>query len=146
MRIDSFLRQSPIFQTTRIARQMEAALNLALRLEEVNMLEALTLAAILFEKRGETKPSSLAEAFETTRGNMSHCISSLETKGLVERRIDAEDARAVQLTLTGQGRKRAARVVGVLDRMQRRFEEGIGAAKLASMLARMNAVAALGRG
>ena len=140
MRIEAFLQQSPIFQTSRIARRMDASLNLVLQDEGVTAFEALVLAAIFFEKRGEIKPSALAEAFETTRGNVSHCISSLEAKGLVQRRIDPEDARAVQLVLRGQGKKRAVRVVGILDRMQRRFEEGIGAAKLEGILAQMTAV------
>ena len=140
MRIEAFLRQSPIVQTSRMARRMEASLNLVLKDEEVTAFEAMVLAAIFFEKRGEIKPSSLAEAFETTRSNVSHCISSLEAKGLVQRRIDPEDARAVQLVLRPQGRRRAVRVVGILDRMQRRFEEGIGTAKLEGMLAQMGAV------
>jgi DNA-binding MarR family transcriptional regulator len=140
MRIEAFLQQSPIFQASRIARKMDASLNLVLQDEGVTAFEALVLAAIFFEKRGAIKPSALAEAFETTRGNVSHCISSLEAKGLVQRRIDPEDARAVQLVLRGQGKKRAVRVVGILDRMQRRFEEGIGAARLEGMLAQMNAV------
>jgi len=140
MRIEIFLRHSPVFQTSRIARRMEASLNVVLEEEGVTMFEALMLAAIFFEKRGEIKPSSLAKAFQTTRGNVSHCVSSLEAKGLVQRRIDPEDARAVQLVLRPQGRRRAVRVVGILDRMQRRFEEGIGAAKLEGMLEQMVAV------
>ena len=140
MRIDAFLRQSPIVQTSRAARKMEASLNLLLRDEGVSVFEALVLAAIFFEKRGEIKPSALAESFETTRGNVSHCISSLEAKGLVERQIDPNDARAVQLLLKPQGRKRAVRVMGILDRMQRRFEDGVGAQKLEAMLAQMASV------
>jgi DNA-binding MarR family transcriptional regulator len=94
MRIEPFLRQSPIFQASRIARRMEASLNLVLRDEEVTFFESLVLAAIFFEKKAGVKPSYLAETFQTTRGNVSHCISSLEAKGLVRRRIDSEDARA----------------------------------------------------
>jgi DNA-binding MarR family transcriptional regulator len=140
MRIEAFLRQSPIFQTSRIARRMDASLNLVLEDEEVTAFGALILAAIFFEKKGGIKPSDLAETFQTTRGNVSHYVSSLEAKGLVRRRIDPEDARAVQLVLRPQGKKRAVRVVGILDRMQRRFEEGMGAAKLEGMLAQMRAV------
>ena len=137
MRIEAFLRQSPIVQTSRMARRMEASLNLVLKDEEVTAFEALVLAAIFFERRGEINPSALAEAFETTRSNVSHCISSLEAKGLVQRKIDPEDARAVQLVLRPQGKRRAVRVVGILDRMQRQFEEGIGAAKLELMIQQM---------
>jgi DNA-binding MarR family transcriptional regulator len=119
---------------------MEASLNAVLKSEEVTVFEAMVLAAIFFEKHGEIKPSALAEAFETTRSNVSHCVSSLEAKGLVQRRIDPNDARAVQLVLRPLGRRRAVRLVGILDRMQRRFEEGIGAAKLEGMLAQMSEV------
>jgi DNA-binding MarR family transcriptional regulator len=140
MRIEAFLKQSPVFQASRIARRMDASLNLLLQDEEVTAFEALILAAIFFEKRGEIKPSALAEAFQTTRGNVSHCVSSLEAKGLVKRRIDPEDARAVQLVLRPQGKKRAVRVVAILDRMQRRLEDGVGTAKLEGMLAQLGAV------
>src|ERR1700685_1580553 len=114
IRIESFLQQSPVFQASRIARRTEASLNAILRDEELTFFESLVLAAIFFEKKGGIKPSALADTFQTTRGNVSHCISSLEAKGLVRRRIDPEDARAVQLVLRPQGKKRAVRVVGIL--------------------------------
>jgi DNA-binding MarR family transcriptional regulator len=140
MRIESFLQQSPIFQANRIARRMEASLNRVLEGEGLTFFESLVLAAIFFEKNGGVKPSYLAEAFQTTRGNVSHCISSLEAKGLVRRRIDGEDARSLQLGLQSAGRKRAVRVVGILDRMQRHFEERIGAAELEAMLGQLHSV------
>ena len=143
MRIESFLNQSPVFQASRIARRMEASLNLVLRDEGVTFFEALVLAAIFFEKKGAIKPSALAETFQTTRGNVSHCISSLEAKGLVRRRIDSEDARALRLVLQPTGRRRAVRVVGILDRMQRHFEETVGVAKLEAMLGQMGVVEGL---
>jgi DNA-binding MarR family transcriptional regulator len=143
MRIESFLNQSPVFQASRIARRMETSLNLILRDEGVTFFEALVLAAIFFEKKGAIKPSALAETLQTTRGNVSHCISSLEAKGLVRRRIDPEDARALRLVLQPTGRRRAVRVVGILDRMQRHFEEAVGVTKLEAMLGQMGVVEGL---
>jgi len=140
MRIESFLRQSPVFQASRIARRMEAYLNLILREEGLTFFEALMLAAIFFEKKGGVKPSDLAGTFQTTRGNVSHCISSLEAKGLVKRRIDPVDARAFQLLLQPAGRKQAVRVVGILDRMQTVFEKTIGVGQLEAMLGEMRGV------
>src|ERR1700722_9129126 len=140
MRIEAFLQQSPVFQASRIARRMEASLNAILRDESLTFFESLVLAAIFFESKSGIKPSALAETFQTTRGNISHCISSLEAKGLVRRRIDPEDARAFQLVLQPTGRKRAVRVVGILDRMQRHFEETIGIEKLETMLGQMGVV------
>jgi DNA-binding MarR family transcriptional regulator len=140
VRIEVFLSQSPIVQITRVARRVEASLNAVLREEGVTFFEALVLAAIFFEKKGGIQPSQLAETFQTSRGNVSHCISSLEAKGLVWRKIDAEDARALRLVLQPAGRRRAARVVGILDRMQRHFEETVGVGKLESMLRQMGTV------
>jgi DNA-binding MarR family transcriptional regulator len=140
MRIESFLRQSPVFQASRIARRMEAALNAILQSENLTFFESLVLAAIFFERKTAVRPSNLAETFQTTRGNVSHCISSLEAKGLVGRSIDREDARGLQIVLTSTGRKRAVRIVGILDKMQTRFEDGIGVARLQQMMGSMTDV------
>jgi DNA-binding MarR family transcriptional regulator len=140
VRIHAFLSQSPVVQTIRMARRMESAVNQLLRGQGVTLFESLVLSAILFEKAGEIQPSRLAETFQTTRGNISHCISSLEAKGLVRRKMDVEDARALRLVLLPAGRRRAVRVAGVLDGMQRRFEDKFGAAKLQGMIAQMSAV------
>ena len=140
MRIENFLKESPMFCISLTARRFDALTARLLEADDLNLLEALILSALFFEAPTPVRPSQLAETFGSTRGNVSHCISSLEAKGLVQRRIDPDDARAVQLVLRGQGKKRAVRVVGILDRMQRRFEEGIGAAKLQGMLAQMSAV------
>jgi DNA-binding MarR family transcriptional regulator len=137
VRIEAFLSQSPIVQITRVARRVEASLNLILRGEGVTFFEALVLAAIFFEKKGGIQPSQLAETFQTSRGNVSHCISSLEAKGLVWRKIDPEDARALRLVLQPAGRKRAVRVVGILDRMQRHFEQTVGVGRLEFMVGQM---------
>jgi DNA-binding MarR family transcriptional regulator len=143
MRIEAFLRQSPIVQAGRAARRMEASLNLVLKGEDVTAFEALVLAALFFEPSGTIKPSALAAAFETTRSNVSHCISSLEAKGLVMRKIDPDDARAVQLVLRPLGKRRATRVVGIVDQMQRQLEAGIGVDRLEGMIRQMAEVEGL---
>jgi|UPI00047E880C DNA-binding MarR family transcriptional regulator len=139
MRIESFLRQSPAFQTSRIARRIEASLNTFLKQEELTFSESLMLAAIFLEKK-RVSPSDLARTFETTRGNVSHVVSSLEAKRLVRRRINAEDARGFLLELEPAGRKRAVRVTAILDRMQTLMEKEIGTTRLEAMLRQMTEV------
>ena len=80
------------------------------------------------------KPSRLAETFSTGRGNISNCISSLEARGLLKRRIDPEDGRSIQLVLKQPGRKVAMQAVRVFDHMQKQFEKKIGMAQLKSTL------------
>lgn len=134
MRIDAFLHESPMFAVSRAARRFEALAARALAADDLSFLEGLTLAALFFEAPRPVKPSHLAETFGTTRGNVSHCISSLEAKGLLQRKIDPEDARAYQLALKPQGRRAAVRVIAAFDLLQKQFENEIGKAALGEML------------
>jgi DNA-binding MarR family transcriptional regulator len=134
MRIDAFLRESPMFAVHSAARRFNALASEALAADRLGFLEGLVLVAILFEAPRQTKPSQLAEAFRTTRGNISHSVSALEAKGLVQRRIDPEDARAYLLTLKPAGRRTAMRVIGAFDRMQQAFEREAGKTRLAETL------------
>jgi len=134
MRIQVFLRESPMFTVIRAARRFEALSKQVLRPDNLNFLEGLVLAALFFESPAPVKPSQLAHSFDTTRGNISHCVSSLEAKGLLQRKIDPEDARAYLLTLKPQGRRCALRVISAFDKLQREFETEIGRAGLLTLL------------
>lgn len=134
MRIETFLNQSPMFCIALTARRFETLTSRLLEADDLNFLEALILATLFFESPTSVKPSHLAETFATTRGNVSHCISSLEARGLVQRKIDPADARAYHLALKLQGRKTAIRVIGALDKVQRQFETKVGKAPLQSAL------------
>ena len=134
MRIEAFLRESPMFAVNRAARRFESLASRVLAPDGLGFLEALVLAALFFEAPRQVKPSQLAETFATTRGNLSHCISSLEAKGFLQRKIDPQDARAYLLTLKPQGRRCALRVIAALDRLQKEFESEIGKSALAEML------------
>jgi DNA-binding MarR family transcriptional regulator len=134
MRIDAFLNESPMFAVSRAARRFEALAGRALAGDELGFLEGLTLAALFFEAPRPVKPSQLAETFGTTRGNVSHCVSSLEAKGLLQRKIDPADARVFLLALKPLGKKAALRVIGALDKLQKEFEGEIGKAALGEML------------
>jgi DNA-binding MarR family transcriptional regulator len=134
VRIDAFLHESPMFAVNRAARRFESLATQAFTADGLSFLEGLVLAAMFFEAPQPVKPSQLAETFGTTRGNISHCVSSLEAKGLLQRRIDSEDARAFQLTLKTQGKKCAVRVIGVFDKLQKEFENEIGKSVLSETL------------
>jgi DNA-binding MarR family transcriptional regulator len=134
MRIDAFLRESPMFAINRAARRFESLTSRVLAADDLGFLEALVLAALFFEAPRQVKPSQLADTFATTRGNLSHCVSSLEAKGLLQRKIDPHDARAYLLSLKPQGRRCALRVIAALDRLQKDFESEIGKSSLTDFL------------
>jgi DNA-binding MarR family transcriptional regulator len=122
MRIETFLKQSPMFCVSLAARRFDALTTQLLEADDLNFLEALILATLFFESPSPVKPSQLAEAFGTTRGNVSHCVSSLEAKGFVQRKIDPQDARAYHLALKPTGKRTAVRVIGALDKVQRHLK------------------------
>ncbi len=134
MRIEAFLHESPMFAVNRAARRFESLTAQVLAADELGFLEGLVLAAMFFESPRLIKPSQLAETFGTTRGNVSHCVSSLEAKGLLQRKIDPEDARAYLLTLKPTGKRCAMRVIGAFDKLQKVFEDEIGRTALSEML------------
>jgi len=141
MRIESFLKESPMFCISLAARRFDALTIRLLEADDLNFLEALILATLFFEAPSAVRPSQLAETFGSTRGNVSHCISSLEAKGLVQRKIDPQDARAYHLTLKSQGKKTAVRVIGALDKVQREFENKVGKQALQSSLSVIRSLA-----
>jgi DNA-binding MarR family transcriptional regulator len=134
MRIDAFLHESPMFAVNRAARRFESLAAKVLAADGLSFLEGLVLAALFFEAPRLVKPSQLADTFGTTRGNVSHCISSLEAKGLLQRKIDPGDARAYHLSLKPQGKKCALRVISAFDRLQKEFEDEVGKTVLRDML------------
>lgn len=123
-----------MFAVSRAARRFEALAAQALADDNLSFLEGLVLAALFFEAPQPVKPSQLAETFGTTRGNVSHCLSSLEAKGHLQRKIDPEDARAYQISLKPQGRRCALRVIAAFDKLQKELESEIGRVALGEML------------
>ncbi len=134
MRIEAFLRESPMFTVKGAARHFDALASEAFSTDDLGFMEGLLLAAIFFEAPRPIKPSHLAETFATTRGNVSHAISSLEAKDLVQRKIDPSDARGYLLALKPAGKKSALRVIAAFDKMQHKFEQRVGKAALRNTL------------
>ncbi len=131
MRINAFLHESPMFAVSRTARRFDALATRALAADDLSFLEGLILAAIFFEAPRRIKPSELAATFGTTRANISHTVSALESKGLLHREIDSTDARAYLLALKPAGRKCALRVIRTFDKLQATFEREVGKRPLA---------------
>ncbi len=134
MRIEAFLRESPMFTVKRAARHFDAVATEAFVADNLGFTEGLVLAAIFFEAPRPIKPSHLAETFATTRGNVSHAVSSLEAKGFVQRKVDPSDARGYLLALKPPGKKCAMRVIAAFDKMQQGFEQEVGRTALTNAL------------
>lgn len=144
MRIKNYLEESPLFAITKAARVLETSLNRALRGEELTFLQGLVLVAVLFEEPEMASPSQLADSFSMTRGNMSHCLSSLEALGLVKRQIDADDARAFRISIRPEGKRRAMRLIRTFNGLQNRMEREFGKRSVRQTLASIARIETLG--
>jgi DNA-binding MarR family transcriptional regulator len=129
MRIENYLRESPAFAVTTTASALLLHLNRELKRESLHYWEALLLLGIFFEAPKPVRPSELAVAFRASRPQVSHCLSSLEKRKWIERRIAPGDARGYSLSVSREGKTKAARLVKVFDGLQRRFEGQWSAAR-----------------
>jgi DNA-binding MarR family transcriptional regulator len=78
----------------------------------------------LWEKEGVTQ-SELSEATFRDKPTMSRIVDSMERNGIVERRVDPEDARARLVHLTRRGRALRTKLVPVAEEIVTRMTRGI---------------------
>jgi DNA-binding MarR family transcriptional regulator len=126
MKIKKYLEQSPVFAINATYEALIPHLNKQLRSEGLNLLQGLVLTALFFEESKTVTPSRLAELFQTSRGNMSHILSHLESKGWVRRIVHDKDARQFHMELRADGRKKALSLIRFYDRLQGLFERELG--------------------
>lgn len=127
MKIQIYLKQSPIFAINSAYEMLIPKINKQLKSEKINLLQGLVLTALFFEGNNENiTPSLLAKIFNTSAGNMSHIISALEYQGYVKRNLSKTDARRFNIELKAEGRKKALYLIKFFDRIQGDFEKSLG--------------------
>lgn len=126
MRIKKYLNHSPLFAINASYEALLPKIHRQLKEDKLNFLQGLVLTALFFEERKDVSPSELAEVFQTSRGNMSHILSHLESLGYVRRGLDDKDARRFRIELRPEGRKKAMSLIRFFDRQQEKFEKHFG--------------------
>lgn len=133
MKLEKYLRSSPVFALNHAYEAVVSRINSELRKSGLNLLQGLVLTALFFDEGQEIIPSQLASLFKTTRGNMSHILSHLESKGLIKRILNPQDARQFFIQLRPEGKRRAIELIKFFDRLQSRFEKKQGTAACEKM-------------
>lgn len=126
MKINKYLQQSPIFALNAAYEAVIPKLNKKMKVDHLNLLQGLVLTALLFEERTDINPSTLAEIFQTSRGNMSHILSELEYRGYIKRVISEKDARGFKIELKAEGKRKALSLIKFYDQLQSHFEKSMG--------------------
>lgn len=70
----------------------------------LNPTQGDALSYLAVANRYSRNPSALADFLGSTRGTVSQTLIALERKGLIAKRADSRDGRAVALDLTREGR------------------------------------------
>jgi MarR family transcriptional regulator, 2-MHQ and catechol-resistance regulon repressor len=78
-------------------------------------------------ERGPLRSMSLADALKLDKSTTSRVVDALVRKGYVEKTVDADDARAVSLRVTRQGRALYERINGELISQQAELIRGLDA-------------------
>lgn len=124
MKIEKFLSQSPSYQCIVAGNAVQKSLDRALDKYDLNWLQAFVLLALFFEKEKDVQPKDLQETFETSKGNISHTISHLESLKMIKRQLSATDRRVFYLRITKKGRQVSSQeLVGFFNRLQDDIEE-----------------------
>jgi DNA-binding MarR family transcriptional regulator len=90
---------------------------------------------IAVANRYSRNPSALADFLGSTRGTVSQTLIALERKGLIARRADSRDGRAITLELTRAGRSLLEALDDTAVERAARVLPGLQQANLAELLA-----------
>jgi DNA-binding MarR family transcriptional regulator len=93
----------------------------------------------LFEQDG-LRMGELARRGRLSKQTMTQLVRRLEADGLVERRVDPRDGRASLISLTARSRAFRPVAEATLDRLDRRAQDLLGAARVRELRAALGDV------
>ena len=119
------------FRVARITRRLRQAVDGELR--SYGLTEATWRPLAYLGRLGEgIRQKELAQALGIEGPSLVRLLDSLERRGLIERRADADDRRARGIYLTPPGRELQKRVLRVSDTIQRRLLAAVRPTDLAA--------------
>jgi DNA-binding MarR family transcriptional regulator len=85
--------------------------------------------------RNARRMGDLSETTSIEVSTLTRLVDAMEKKGLVDRRSEAGDARAVRLHVTAAGRRLTARILPIAERYERVALTGFSAAEAQALKA-----------
>lgn len=152
MQIKEYVGKSLLFAISANYDSVWRDFSARLRKEHCNFIEAMILIALFFESQNSNsddaeglRPAALAEAFGTTRANLSHGVTRLEKEGLLKRTLVDGDARGYKLVLKPEGRRVALRLISTVDELEGYFEKHLGAREVERTITHLSKVSSVYR-
>lgn len=129
MKISSYTEKSSIFQMYRLNNTVQANFVAELKNYDVNFLQSLVLLTVYFEGKNRVTPMSIVRELGLSKSSVSQCLSELESRGKIKRRMDEKDARSLYLVLTAEGRSDSTKIIGIYENLEKKMEK-IGKGRL----------------
>lgn len=132
MKIQNFIQQSPstIMVLNGLAVQQKVKSELRTLGLNLNLLQALVLAAVFFEQPKAVMVTKIVQATGLSKSNVSQIISHLEAEDLIKRKLDVEDQRIWLLTTTKKAVSVVTKVVSYFDAAQKKTEDSFSEKEL----------------
>ncbi len=125
MKIEKFVKRSPIVPILICSRNFEAALIAAIGDGGFSISEGLILATLFFEERA-CRPSEIAKSLRISRSQMSQTLRRLENHEWIRRELSHESARSINLFLTAKGKKVALKSIAAFEHLNQKVEKQLG--------------------
>lgn len=133
MKIETFLDQYPPYFLVTTIHELLKKTNSDLMRFSLTFIQSMVLVSFYFEEDKKTTPQKLTKSFGMTKSNLSHVLADLEEKKLILRKINLEDKRKFDLTLTKKGEEISLKLISYFDKSQRHFENQLGEKELGKM-------------
>jgi DNA-binding MarR family transcriptional regulator len=130
---------SPGFLLWRATLRWQRQISAALLPHELTHVQFVLLASLWWLGERGTAPNQLALATHagTDVKMTSEVLRALERRGLIERAVDPDDARARRLRVTPAGASLAPRAIEAVERADAEFFAPVSRARAISMLSRL---------
>jgi MarR family transcriptional repressor of emrRAB len=129
------------------ARRLEERIDELLRPHGLEMREYLLLAILKAQRAEAMRPSELSVSLDAPRPKVTRLLDGLEQRGLLRRRLAAQDRRGLDVELTAAGTQLLAEVAPLMHRGYKEWWSSIGPEGLDGMVGSLRQVnAALGEG
>lgn len=129
MKIEKYLKDSPVFALYDASNALTSSLNSHLKKEEISFIQGLVLIAVLLDEKNHITPGEISKGLGISKTSLSQILSNLESRGFLKRIIKEDDARSLSLSLTNQGLKKANKIVKFLDSFELDLEKKVNLRK-----------------
>lgn len=130
LKLKKFINESATISLIFNGLRLQKELNTALSEYDLTLNHALIMLSIFFEPDKTIRSHELTGLIPTTKGNISHCTSSLEQKKLISRKIIPNDLRGFEFSLTAKGQKQCISLIKFFDSIEANCDQKYSAERL----------------